>query len=179
MAVLHADWHEYLLSKDGEPVRDVLVQQRKIHKDILEFLPIGAIPPGYDLTAAINAAKAAMVSDEAKASQEELERTGKAVSQSKRLDDWLQNPFGRTDAQKPLTMEQFICSKSNWIARFYSNAQGDYISANLRCSWEKNFAKIQPLPYMGIYRLLEPDDTRPVAFSRLLKNYSRFHKQSC
>jgi hypothetical protein len=164
MAVLYEDCHKYLLSKRGKPVRDLLTEQRKIHEDLVEFLPIGAIPPDYDLTRAINAAKAIMLADEARVSAEQLGSDNKALSQSKKLDEWLQNPFGKTGDGKGFTLEQYLHRKENWIARFYVNAHGDYISANLRRPWEKEFGKIQPLPYMGICRLLEPSDTTPAAF---------------
>lgn len=45
------------------------------------------------------------------------------------------------------------------------NANGDFIAANLRCSWEKEFFKIQPLPYMGVYRPFDFDESKPEPFA--------------
>ncbi len=56
--VLHEDWRKFLLSEDGVDCRKVLTEQREILPALVGHLPIGLIPPNYDLSRAINAARA-------------------------------------------------------------------------------------------------------------------------
>jgi hypothetical protein len=163
--VLHEEWHKFLLSDDGQDFRNVLTEQREIYPALIGHLPIGAIPPNYDLSRAISAARSSMVMDESKFSVEELDEDDRPKNQNKKFEEWLANPFGQTK-EKPLSLRQFIHSKSGWFARFYVNAKGDFIAANLRCSWEKEFAKIQPLPFMGVYRPFEFDEQKPEPFTQ-------------
>lgn len=162
--VLHEDWRKFLLSDDGVDCRKVLTEQREILPALIGHLPIGLIPPNYDLSRAINAARAAMLADDSKFPIEELNDDDRPNSQHQRFEEWLANPFGRSK-EKPLSLQEFIRNKERWFARFYVNANGDFIAANLRCAWEKNFAKIQPLPYMGVYRPFDFDETKPEPFA--------------
>ncbi len=161
--VLHEDWKKYLLSKAGSDFLNVLTEGRKIVPGLLPHLPIGAIPPNYDLSRAIDAARAAMVQDESRA-VDESDDQDRMSSQRKKFEKWLADPFDQVK-HEPLSLQEFIHNKEGWFARFYVNANGDFVSANLRCSWEKRFTKLQPLPYMGIYYPLAFDRPKPAAFN--------------
>ena len=158
--VLHEDWKKFLSTDAGLDFRNVLTEQREILPALIGHLPIGVIPPNYDLSRAISAARSSMVMDESKFSVEVLDEDDRPKSQNMKFEEWLTNPFNQTK-EKPLSLQQFIHYKSGWFARFYVNAKGDFIAANLRCSQKKEFAKIQPLPYMGVYRPFEFDEKKP------------------
>lgn len=162
--ILHEDWQKFLLSDDGLDVRNVLTEQREILPALIGHLPIGVIPPNYDLSRAIAAARSAMVMDESKFPVDELDENDRPKNQNKMFEEWLANPFGQSK-EKPLSLQQFIHNRSGWFARFYVNANSDFIAANLRCAWEKEFAKIQPLPYMGVYRPFDFDEPKPEPFA--------------
>jgi hypothetical protein len=161
--VLHEDWHNFLLSDAGLDYRNVLIEQREIYPSLISHLPIGAIPTNYDLSRAIGAARSAMVMDESKFSVEEVDENDRPRSQNNEFEEWLANPFKQTK-EKPLSLQQFVKSKSGWFARFYVNANGDFIASNLRCSWDKDFRKLQPLPYMGVYKPYDFDEQKPEPF---------------
>jgi hypothetical protein len=162
--VLYEDWKKFLSSDAALDYRKVLTEQREILPALIGHLPIGVIPPNYDLSRAISAARNAMVTDDSKFSVEELDEEDRPKSQNKKFEEWLANPFGQTK-EKPISLQQFIHSKHGWFARFYVNANGDFIATNLRCSWEKDFRKIQPLPYMGVYQPFEFDEQKPEPFT--------------
>lgn len=84
LEVLHEDWHKFLLSEDGLDFRNLLTDQREIYPALIGHLPIGVIPPNYDLSRAISAARSSMVMDESKFSVEELDEDDRPKSQETR-----------------------------------------------------------------------------------------------
>jgi hypothetical protein len=163
--VLAEDWLAHFQGDGGEAARKILIQQRHIHPAVLKRLPIGCIPPRYDLKRAIQAAKVSLVDDE-DGWAEELdgsEKRSAGAEQRKKVEEFLQGSkrTGKDGTEQGRTLQELVHSLAGWWAFLYQDKNGDYIAANLRCPWEKRFFKIQPLERMGIFAPMDANEPKP------------------
>ncbi len=127
---LYEDFHEYLLSlknRGGSNAYSYLVEDRKIHPQVVADSMLGATPPEYDIEKAFDLCG------------EKAGRTGVRENVEENLSGIIEK------------LRICLSGREGWLCFFYTDQFHRIVSIKLRQAYSKNFAYFKPFRQSGLF----------------------------